>query len=437
MSQRDVPAPAGEVRPSIVLPPDLRPCDGRFGAGPSKIRADALASLDGVSHTYLGTSHRRDPVRSVIGRIREGLASLFALPDGYEVLLGNGGTTAFWDAAVACLIGRRSRHLVFGEFSARFVEVVRRAPWLACPDVVSSPHGTHPPVRASQDCDALALTHCETSSGVAMPVVRPLGMSDDALVLVDATSAAGGLWVDPTAFDAYYFAPQKCFGGEGGIWIAALSPRAVSRLACVAGNGDRWIPWSLDLRTALENSRKDQTVNTPALMTLWLLADSIDWMRAQGGLEFACARCDESAAIVYQWAENHELARPFVARPEQRSHSVAVLEFEGVDALAIATALRQNGIVDVEGYGSAKHRQLRIALYPQIEPDDVAVLTRAIDHVLERLLGRPPTGRGEPQAAEVSSPGASDTREEASMLTWLRSLWDEEAWAAGEPPRLR
>ncbi|MGH9050561.1 MAG: phosphoserine transaminase [Acidimicrobiia bacterium] len=367
----------------IVLPPALRPSDGRFGSGPSKVRSEAVAALAAAAPEYLGTSHRRETVRAVVRRVRTGLAALLGLPDGYEVLLGNGGTTAFWDAAAFGLIDRHSQHLSFGEFSSKFAAVVQGAPHLDAPDVIESPPGTHPETRPDNRVDAYALTHNETSTGVAMEVRRPEGA--DGLVLVDATSGAGGLRVHPAEFDAYYFAPQKCFAGEGGLWLACCSPEALDRIERLGASG-RWMPPSLSLPIALENSRLDQTYNTPALATLFLLAHQIDWMLEHGGLEWAASRCDRSAELLYGWAEASPFATPFVAKPDERSHVSATVDFDDrVDAAAVAAALRANGIVDTEPYRKLGRNQLRIGLYPVIEPDDVATLTRAVDYVVDAL----------------------------------------------------
>jgi phosphoserine aminotransferase len=367
---------------AIVLPGHLRPSDGRFGSGPSKVRPEAVAALAEAAPTYLGTSHRQPGVRSRVARLKAGLRDLFGLPEGYEVALGNGGASVFWDVAVFSLIERRSQHLVFGEFSSKFAAAAA-APHLDPPQVVSSPFGTHPEPRPNPAIDLYALTHNETSTGVSMPVRRPAGT--DALVAVDGTSGAGGLPLDPAAFDAYYFAPQKCFASDAGLWIALLSPRALERSAAIAASG-RWMPASLNLQIALESSRADQTYNTPALATLFLLVHQLEWLSAQGGLDWACKRCDESAAIVYGWAEASDLATPFVADPAQRSHTVATIDFDpAVDAGQIAKVLRANGIVDTESYRKLGRNQLRIALFPAIEPADLEVLTRAIDWIAARL----------------------------------------------------
>jgi phosphoserine aminotransferase len=366
---------------ALILPAELRPSDGRFGSGPSKVRPEAVARLAEAAPTYLGTSHRRDGVRSVVRRIRDGLRDLYALSDGYEVLLGNGGTTAFWDAAAFGLIERRSEHLVFGEFSSKFAAVTTGAPHLDGPVVVESPPGTHPEWKGS-DCDAFAMTHNETSTGVTMEVSRP--QAPESVVLVDATSAAGAIVVDPTDFDVYYFAPQKAFASEGGLWVALCSPKAIERIERI-GSTDRWQPPSLSLPIALENSRLDQTYNTPALATLFLLADTIEWMLGNGGLGWAASRCDTSAETMYGWAEGSRFATPFVQKPSERSPVNATIDFEGVQADDIAAALRANGIVDVESYRKLGRNQLRIAMFPAIEPDDIEILTHAIDHIVERL----------------------------------------------------
>ncbi len=369
----------------IVLPPELLPSDGRFGSGPSKVRVAAVAALAGRAGDYLGTSHRQATVKSVVGRARAGLAELFSLPDGYEILLGNGGTTTFWDAATFGLVDARTQHLVCGEFSSKFAAATSAAPFLDDPEVIESPPGTHPSPRASGAVDAYCWPHNETSTGVMLPVTRPDGAGTDQLVLVDATSGAGGLRFDPTQVDVYYFAPQKSFGSDGGLWLAAVSPAAVARIERIAAS-DRWTPASLDLGIALEQSRLDQTYNTPALATLFLLADQVDWMLGQGGLEWAASRCDRSAETLYGWAEASAVATPYVAKPDERSHVVGTVDFvDGVDAAAIAAALRANGIVDTEPYRKLGRNQLRVAMFPAVEPDDVAILTRAIDYVVGEL----------------------------------------------------
>jgi phosphoserine aminotransferase len=366
----------------IRLPVDLLPADGRFGSGPSKVRPEAVAALAATGTTYLGTSHRQAGVRSVVGRARRGLAELFSLPDGYEVLLGNGGSTAFWDAAAFGLVEARSEHLVFGEFSAKFAAVTAAAPFLAEPRVLASEPGTHPDLAADPTVDVYAFPHNETSTGVMTDVRRPEGA--DGLVVVDATSGAGGLRVEPEQFDVYYFAPQKCFAGDGGLWIALCSPAAIERIERL-GATDRWVPPSISLPIALENSRLDQTYNTPALASLWFLVDTTEWMLENGGLEFAVSRCDRSAEIVYGWAEATACTTPFVAKPSERSHVNATIDFDGVDANTIAAVLRANGVVDTESYRKLGRNQLRIAMYPAIDPDDVEALTSAIDFVVAEL----------------------------------------------------
>ncbi len=373
------------IQDHIDIPKALLPSDGRFGSGPSKVRPEAVAALAAVAPGYLGTSHRREGVRSVVGRIRHGLSSLFSLPDGYEVVLANGGATAFWDVAASCLIERKSQHLAFGEFSSKFASVAAAAPHLQEPEVIKSEPGTHPSPVGTADIDLYALTQNETSTGVAMAVARPEGADPESLVAVDATSAAGGLRVDVSQADAYYFAPQKCFAGDGGIWVALLSPAAVERAERVGGSG-RWVPATLDLRTAVTNSRLDQTYNTPALATLYLLADQVEWMLAGGGLEWAASRTDRSAEHLYGWAESSSYASPFVAKPDERSHVVGTIDLNAsVDAEQVCQVLRANGILDTEPYRKLRRNQLRVAMFPAIEPDDVAALTACVDHVVERL----------------------------------------------------
>ena len=368
----------------IVIPVDLRPGDGRFGCGPSKIRPEAVDALVKASSDYLGTSHRQPTVRFMVSALRNGIAEMLRLPDGYEVLLANGGTTAFWDAASFGLIERRSQHLTFGEFSSKFATVTKAAPFLEDPSVIESEPGTHPIAVADADVDIYALTHNETSTGVAMPITRPEGATDDQLVLVDATSAAGGLRVDLNEADVYYFAPQKCLAADGGLWLAAASPRALDRIERIAAS-DRWVPAFFDLPTVVDNSRKDQTYNTPSLATLFLAAQQVEWINGNGGLEWAAQRCDKSAQAIYGWAEASSYASPFVTDPAQRSHVVATIDLEGVDAPTISDVLRHNGIVDTDGYRKLGRNQLRIALFPAIEPDDVVALTTCVDYVAERL----------------------------------------------------
>ena len=370
--------------PDIRIPDSLKPSDGRFGSGPSKVRPEQVAALSAVAKTYLGTSHRQAPVRAVVGRLRSGLRELFSLPEGHEIVLGNGGTTTFWDVATLCLIERRSQHLSFGEFSSKFAQAVRAAPHLDDPEVIESSVGTHPEARASEGVDCYALTHNETSTGVMMEITRPI-TSDRAIVVVDATSAAGGLRVDSSQFDVYYFAPQKCFAADGGLWAALMSPAAIERQQRISASG-RWVPSSLDLGIAIENSRLEQTYNTPALATLLLFTEQVEWMLAGGGLEFAASRCDRSAEILYTWAEQSDFATPFVGKPSERSRVVGTIDFvDAVDASAVARVLRANGIVDTEPYRKLGRNQLRIAMFPAIDPEDVAALCACINHVVGAL----------------------------------------------------
>jgi phosphoserine aminotransferase len=370
----------------LTIPASIKPSDGRFGSGPSKIRPEALSALVEAAEGYLGTSHRQGPVRAVVGRVRQGLKELFDLPEAYEVVLGNGGTTCFWEVACACLVERRSLHAVFGEFSSKFAASVAKAPHLDDPEVAEAPPGACPEVLASSGVDLYALTHNETSTGVMAPVVRPAGSDKGSLVAVDATSAAGGLLVDPDAFDVYYFAPQKCFASDGGLWIALMSSAALERARRLSGSGGRWVPPFLDLSVAIDNSLKDQTYNTPALATLLLLAEQIEWILENGGLGWAASRCDDSASRLYGWAEKSSFAEPFVADPAIRSRVVGTIDLdESVDASKVASVLRANGIVDTEPYRKLGRNQLRIALFPAIEPDDVEALTACVDWVAARL----------------------------------------------------
>jgi phosphoserine aminotransferase len=373
--------------PDIRIPTDLLPADGRFGCGPSKVRPEALAALAEVGASWMGTSHRQKPVKAVVASVRQGLAELLRLPDGYEVLLGNGGTTAFWDAAVFGLIQTRSQHLAFGEFSSKFGAAVAAAPHLKTPSIIESPPGTHPLAHAEDGIDLYALTHNETSTGVAMPLHRPDGVAPtEALVAVDATSGAGAIDFDPTEVDVYYFAPQKALGSDGGLWLAACSPAAVERIGAVAASG-RWRPSSLDLVIALDNSRLDQTYNTPALATLFLLDHQLQWLNGQGGLAWSAGRCGRSAATIYGWAEASDYASPFVADPAQRSPVVATIDLAdgAADAGVVSRVLRANGIVDTEAYRKLGRNQVRIGLFPAVDPDDVAALVGCIDHVVAAL----------------------------------------------------
>jgi phosphoserine aminotransferase len=367
------------------IPSHILPADGRFGAGPSKIQTSHLDALAAAGASLMGTSHRQAPVRSLVGRVRSGLASLFSLPDGYEVVLGNGGATAFWDVATFGLIRERSQHLAFGEFSSKFAAAASAAPWLAAPSVIASEPGSLPSPVASDDVDVYAWAHNETSTGVMAPVVRPPGRSSDSLVLIDATSGAGGLPVDVREADVYYFAPQKCFASDGGIWIALFSPAALARAASVAESG-RHIPAFFDLPTAIDNALKNQTYNTPALATLFLMAEQLDWMNSSGGLAGMVARTTESSDILYTWAEKSPYAFPYVTEPSHRSLVVGTIDFEpSVDAAVVASVLRANGIVDTEPYRKLGRNQLRIAMYPAIEPSDIEALNACIDWVVDHL----------------------------------------------------
>ncbi len=368
----------------IKIPDSIKPKDGRFGCGPSKIRPEALENLAKSGASILGTSHRQKTVKGVVNRVRTGLASLFELPEGYEVVLGNGGSTAFWDIATFCLIERKSQHLSFGEFSSKFASSAKEAPFLDDPSVIKSEPGTHPLPVIESGIDVYALTHNETSTGVAMPIKRPAG-SDGALVLVDATSAAGGLQVSASEFDTYYFAPQKSFASDGGLWIALMSPAAIARVEKIKAS-ERWVPAFFDLSIAIENSRLDQTYNTPAVATLMLLADQIEWMNSNGGMSFSAGRSAKSAEIFYSWAEKTSYTTPFVTDPAMRSNVVATINFEdGIDALEIAKALRANGIVDTEPYRKLGKNQLRIGMFPAIDPEDIRALTSCIEYVVENL----------------------------------------------------
>jgi phosphoserine aminotransferase len=369
----------------IEIPRELLPADGRFGCGPSKVRPEQVAALAGPGAALLGTSHRQEPVRALVQRVREGLAELFALPDEYLVVLGNGGTTAFWEVAAFGLIGQHSQHLSFGEFSSKFAAVTTAAPWLDEPTVIHAAPGTHPEASAETGADAYALTHNETSTGVAMPIRRVPGADGDALMLVDATSGAGGLPVSASEFDTYYFAPQKCFGSDGGLWIALMSPAALDRADQLASS-DRYIPEFLSLTVAIANSRQQQTYNTPALATLILLAEQLDWMLGQGGMAWTVARTAQSSTYLYEWAERVPFAAPFVTDPEQRSPVVGTVDFaDSIDAAALSAILRANGIVDTESYRKLGRNQLRIGMFPAIDPADVQALTACVDYVAERL----------------------------------------------------
>jgi phosphoserine aminotransferase len=372
------------VTAQIEIPDGIKPADGRFGSGPSKVPVEALAALGATAATVLGTSHRQAPVRALVGRIRAGLTDLLALPDGYEIVLGNGGSTAFWDAAAFGLIRARAQHLVCGEFSAKFTAVTAGAPFLGEPSVLRAEYGSAPASVAEAGIDAYCWPQNETSTGVCLPVARVAGADEGALMLVDATSAAGGMAVEVGDCDAYYFAPQKGFAGEAGLWLAALSPAALERAAAL--HDERWVPPSLDLSLAIENSRKEQTYNTPAVATLWLLAHQVEWLLRSGGLDWAAKRTAESSGRLYGWAEARPYTTPFVGDPALRSPVVGTIDFDAAtDAAAVAATLRANGIVDTEPYRALGRNQLRVGMYPAVDPDDVEALTACIDYVVARL----------------------------------------------------
>jgi phosphoserine aminotransferase len=370
---------------SITIPADLLPKDGRFGCGPSKVRPEALAALAGAGAALMGTSHRQAPVKNLVKRVREGLTQLFDLPDGYEVVLGNGGTTAFWDAATIGLVRKQSAHGSYGEFSAKFASGVAEAPFLDAPVIAKAAPGSLALPEAQAGVDVYAWAHNETSTGVMAPVARPAGADEDSLVLIDATSGAGGLPVDVQQSDVYYFAPQKSFASDGGLWLALMSPKALARVAEIKASG-RWIPGFLDLSIAVDNSGKDQTYNTPAVATLFLLADQIDWMLGLGGLSGAVARSQDSSSRLYSWAEKTDYTSPFVTEPAQRSLVVGTVDFDdSVDAALVAKTLRAHGVVDVEPYRKLGRNQLRVGMFPAVDPDDVSALTACIEHVVGRL----------------------------------------------------
>jgi phosphoserine aminotransferase len=369
---------------NIVIPADLKPADGRFGSGPSKVRQEQVDALAAVATTYLGTSHRQTTVKNQVGRLRSGLHDLFSLPEGYEVLLGNGGSTAFWDVATFGLIQDRAQFLTFGEFGAKFAEAATAAPHLGSPTIITAPPGDAPAFAPESGIDVYATPHNETSTGVAIPVRRVAGDAG-ALTVIDATSGAGGLAVDPNEFDVYYFAPQKCFAADGGIWFALVSPSAIERIELINASG-RWVPAFLDLKIALDNSRADQTYNTPALSTILLMAEQVDWYNAQGGLAWTTARTTQSSSHLYDWAESRSFTTPFVADPAKRSAVVATIDFDdSIDATTVAKVLRANGIVDTDPYRKLGRNQVRIAVFPAVDPADVAALTDCIDHVVTAL----------------------------------------------------
>lgn len=369
----------------IRIPADLLPTDGRFGSGPSKVRQEQVQALSAVWQSYLGTSHRQKTVKSQVGRLRAGLADLFSLPEGYEVVLGNGGSTAFWDVATFGLVRDRAQFLTFGEFGAKFASGVKKAPHLGEPTILKADPGSAPTFSAEAGIDAYCTPHNETSTGVAITPRRVAGADADALMVIDATSGAGGLAVDAAEFDTYYFAPQKSFGSDGGLWFALMSPAAIERAAQIKESG-RWIPDFLDLQTAIDNSRLDQTYNTPALATILMMAEQVDWFNANGGLDWCVARTSESSGVLYDWAEASPVATPFVTDPALRSGVVATIDIDdAIDATAITAVLRRNGILDTEPYRKLGRNQLRVAVFPAVEPDDVRALTRCIDNVISQL----------------------------------------------------
>ncbi|WP_436698851.1 phosphoserine transaminase [Nocardioides sp. BYT-33-1] len=369
----------------IQIPAELKPADGRFGAGPSKIQPSHLDALAATGASLMGTSHRQAPVRDTVGRVLQGLSDLFDLPDGYEVVLGNGGATAFWDIAAFGLIEKRSQHLTFGEFSSKFASSVKAAPWLDAPSVIAADPGTRPVAVAEAGVDVYGWAHNETSTAVMAPVIRPAGVDEGALVLIDATSGAGGLPVDLRESDVYYFAPQKSFASDGGLWFGIFSPAAIERAERIAAS-DRYIPPFFNLKTAIDNSRLNQTYNTPSVATLFLMAEQLDWMNAQGGLKGMVERTTASSDALYGWAERTSYTTPYVADPANRSLVIGTIDFDdAIDAAVVAKVLRANGIVDTEPYRKLGRNQLRIAMYPAIDPADVEALTASIDHVVGRL----------------------------------------------------
>lgn len=369
--------------PEIVIPKNLLPADGRFGCGPSKVRPEQVQALSHDQIALLGTSHRQAPIKDMVGRIRSGFSDLFSLPDGYEVVLGNGGSTAFWDAAAFSLIDQRSQNLVFGEFGGKFAQAAA-APFLTAPDVIEAPAGSRSEAQVTAGVDVYAWPHNETSTGVMAPVSRVHG-DPGALTVIDATSAAGGVDIDAAQTDVYYFAPQKNFASDGGLWFALFSPAAIERVERIAASG-RWIPEFLSLKNAVDNSRLNQTLNTPAIGTLILLENQIEWMNAQGGLGWADARTKESSNLLYSWAESVEYATPFVSNPDHRSQVVVTIDFsDEIDAIAITSTLRKNGVVDTEPYRKLGRNQIRIATFTAIEPDDIRQLIGCVEYVVERL----------------------------------------------------
>ncbi|WP_414654433.1 phosphoserine transaminase [Intrasporangium sp.] len=381
----DAPTTTQPIQPTITIPDELIPSDGRFGSGPSKVRPEQVEHLASLGRTVLGTSHRQAPVKNLVGSVRDRLRSLFSLPDGYEVILGNGGSTAFWDIAAFGLVRDRAQHLSFGEFSSKFAAVTQKAPFLGDSSVIKADPGTLATPRAEAGVDVYAWPHNETSTGVMAPVQRVEGADPDALVLVDATSGAGGLPVDVTQADVYYFAPQKCFASDGGLWLALFSPAALARVEEIAASG-RWVPDFFSLPTAIDNSLKNQTYNTPAVATLAMLDAQLEWLGGNGGLDWATARTKDSSSRLYEWAEQTSYTTPYVADPAARSQVVGTIDFDdAIDAAAVAKVLRAHGIVDVEPYRKLGRNQLRVAMFPAVEPDDVSTLTKAVEYVVSQL----------------------------------------------------
>lgn len=369
----------------VSIPTEILPLDGRFGCGPSKVRPAQIDYLASVGRTVLGTSHRQAPVRDLVGQVRSGLADLFTLPEGYEIILGNGGSTAFWDMAAFGLVRARAQHLAFGEFSAKFGAVTAKAPFLGDPTIIKSEAGTLPTPRAEAGIDVYAWAHNETSTGVMAPVRRVAGADSGSLMLVDATSGAGGLPVDIAESDVYYFGPQKCFAADGGLWLAAFSPAALDRVDEIAASG-RWVPDFFSLPTAISNSRKNQTYNTPAVSTLALLSNQIGWINEQGGLDWAVKRTTDSSSRLYAWAEATAYTLPFVTDPSARSLVVGTIDFtDEVDAASVASALRANGVVDVEPYRKLGRNQLRVGMFPAVEPEDISKLIACIEYVVAQI----------------------------------------------------
>lgn len=368
----------------LVIPSTLLPADGRFGSGPSRVRDAQLQAVMAAQPRVMGTSHRQAPVKDLVGAVRDGLTSLYGLPDGYEVMLGNGGSSVFWDAATFSLVESRAQHCAFGEFGAKFAKATTTAPFLDVSDVIEAPAGQIARPQPTDGIDVYAWPHNETSTGAMAPVQRPQGIGD-ALTVIDGTSAAGGLALDPTQADVYYFAPQKSFGSDGGLWLALVSPKAIERIGRIAGSG-RWIPATLDLATALENSRANQTLNTPAVATLVMLASQLEWLNSNGGLDFATGRTSESARRMYDWAAASDYAQPFVADPAARSSVVATIDLdEKVDSAALRSVLRRHGVVDIDPYRKLGRNQIRVGMFPAVEPDHVSALTACVDWVVERM----------------------------------------------------